>query len=140
MPERIWTLAKAFAHFGATATNGRWAWSARNADGTTIVLTLWDDEIDDDGATVTADFFNRWNLPVWRDRLGNRDRIKNLRLARDCAGGLFRVVMVTAKDPQALTRSIIRRYPHPTLVMKLLDGSDGLNEVTGEFRAVSVSR
>jgi hypothetical protein len=134
--EQIWTLVKAFDHFGATAANARWAWSARNADGTTIVLTLWDDEIDDDGTTVTADFFNRPNLPVWKDRLGNRDRIKNLRLARDCAGGLFRVVIVTAKDPRAVPRSIIRRCPHPTLVMRL----DRLNETTGEFRAVSVER
>jgi hypothetical protein len=44
--------------------------------------------------------------------------------------------MITPKDPTARPRSIARRYPHPTLVMKLID----LDETTGEFRAESVSR
>jgi hypothetical protein len=134
--DQRWTLRDAFAYFGAKATNPRSSWSARSADGATIVLTLWEDGIEDDGKTVVANSFNRPNLPVWKDRAGNRDRIKNLRLARDNAGGLFRVVMVTAKDPTAEPRTTQRRYPHPTLVMHL----EELNETTGEFRATSVAR
>jgi hypothetical protein len=131
-----WLLRDAFAYFGAKAANPRSSWSARSGDGTTIVLTLWDDEIEDDGKTVTTDSFNSPTLPIWRNRAGNRDRIKNLRLAQENAEGLFRVVIVTARDLTAEPRAILRRYPHPTLVMHL----DELNETTGEFRATSVTR
>jgi hypothetical protein len=36
-------LAEAFAHFGAAGKNQRWSWSARSADGRTVVLTVWKD-------------------------------------------------------------------------------------------------
>src|ERR1019366_2706519 len=42
MPKK-WGLAEAFAHFGATGRNQRWSWSARSADGKTVVITLWRD-------------------------------------------------------------------------------------------------
>lgn len=132
-----WTLGRAFAFFGGAAgRNPRWSWSARSADGQTIVLTLWEDEITDDGHTVIADFFGHRNLHIWTDKPGNRERIDNLIWARDHCDGLFRVVMVRAEDTQALPRSIASLYPHQTLVMKLVE----LDEGTGEFRAESVRR
>jgi len=39
-----WTRADAFAYFGAQGKNPRWSWSARSADGKTVVLTMWQDE------------------------------------------------------------------------------------------------
>jgi hypothetical protein len=133
---RNWTLADAFAYDGAIARNSRWGRSARSPDGRTVVITLWDDEIDDDGNTVVADMFGHERLHLWKHKLGNRDRIKNLVWARDRCDRLFRVVMVTAKDSKASPRSIAKLYPHKTLVMKLVR----LDENTGEFRAESVSR
>jgi hypothetical protein len=131
-----WTLTKAFAFFyGVRARNPLWGWSARSPDGRTVVITLWEDEITRDGNTVIADMFGHERLHLWTDKLGNRDRIKNLVWARDRCDGLFRVVMTVAKDTKARPRAIAKCYPHKTLVMKLIK----LNENTGEFRAESVS-
>ena len=128
-----WTLANAFADFdGARARNPRWAWSARSPDGRTVVITHWEDRISDDGNTVT--YYDPGETR--RLRHGNKDRIKNLIWARDNCDGLFRVVMVAAKDTKARPRSTAKRYPEKTLVMKLIS----LDEHTGEFRAESVSR
>jgi hypothetical protein len=132
-----WTKGSAFAYFdGATARNSRWGWSGRSPDGRTVVITLWKDEIHDDGKTVVADMFGHERLHLWTDKPGNRGRIKDLAWARDRCDGLFRVVMTVAKDAKASPRSIAKCYPHKTLVMKLIR----LNERTGEFRAESVSR
>ena len=129
-----WTLTKAFAYFdGAKARNPRWSWSARSADGRTVVVTLWKDSICDDGRTVTVDAFDDGSgrLRLWKDAQGNRDRIQNLVWARDHCDGLFRVVLVVAKDTAAVPRAIDERYPDPNLVMKLIR----LNEDTGELLA-----
>ena len=39
-----WKVIEAFAHLGAETKNS-YAWSAQSADGTTTVITLWQDEI-----------------------------------------------------------------------------------------------
>lgn len=139
MAQRM-TLTDAFAYFdGAKARNPRWSWSARSPDGRTVVLSLWEDDIRDDGTTFRVDMFGQGQRRQWPSRLGNKERIDNLIHARDHCGGLFRVVMVTAKDgipPPRSTGSIGRRFPHPRLTMKLID----LDETTGEFRAESVNR
>jgi hypothetical protein len=129
-----WTLTRAFAHFeGAVARNPRWSWSARSPDGETVVLTLWEDKITHEDGGPTINCFGD-DAHLWKDTLGNKDRTKNLIHARDHCDGLFRVVMVVAKDIKAVPRSIAKRYPHPTLVMKLIK----LDERTGEFSAKSV--
>jgi len=126
------TLEKSFAHFdGAVARNPRWSWSARSPNGETVVITLWEDEISDDGHTITADLYNHKDLDLWKDLPGNRARIEDLKWARENCDGEFRVVKLVAKDIAAFPRSIARRYPDPKLVMKLIR----LNEETGEFRA-----
>jgi hypothetical protein len=83
--------------------------------------------------------FGQGQRRQWPNRLGNQERTKNLIHARDHCGGLFRVVVITPKEgkaPPRSTGSISTRYPHRTLIMKLID----LDETTGEFRAESVSR
>ncbi len=128
-----WTLRDAFAHFdGARARNPRWAWSARSPDGRTVVVTLWKDQISDDGNAVIAHYGGE----TGKLRLGNKDRVENLIWARERCDGLFRAVMIVAKDIKARPRSIAKCYPEKTLVMKLIS----LDEHTGEFRAESVSR
>ena len=131
------TLRAAFAYFnGARGRNPRWSWSARSPDSRTVVLTLWEDDIREDGSTIRIDTFSHGRGRQWQDKPGNKERIENLICARNHCGGLFRVVMITAKDPTARPRSIAKRYAHPTLVMKLTD----LDETTGDFRAESVAR
>lgn len=132
MVNQRWTKKSAFAHFGAKATNSRWGWSARNEDGTTVVLTVWDDEFDPDEPNAKIDMFGHRNLRRWQHALGNKDRIKHLKLARDNCGALFHIVVATARDVNASPRSTRRVRPHPR-VMRLTE----LNEETGEFRAVS---
>jgi len=127
------TLRDAFAFFdGAKGRNPRWSWSARSTNGRTVVLTLWKHDIDDDGATIRV----HWRGRPGRKRLGYKELIENLIWARDHCGGLFHIVMIVAKDPNAQPRSIAKCWPDPGLVMKLSD----LDETTGEFRAESVSR
>ena len=125
------TKTAAFAHFGAKAKNVRWGWSARSEDGATIVITVWDDEFDaDDPAAVLTEYGHK-DLEWWRNRQGNRDRIKNLAHAEDHCDGLFRIVVATAKVPTAIPRQATNFRPHPQ-VMKLFR----LDRQSGEFEAV----
>src|SRR5436190_22377556 len=86
-----WTLRASFAHFGARATNPRWAWSARSRDGKTVVMTLWTDEGDRHSSPVIWKSKGRNRM----DSLGLNDRLKNLIWARDNCNGRFRVVWTT---------------------------------------------
>jgi hypothetical protein len=127
-------LATAFKAAGVAAKNPRWSWSARSADGKVVVLTLWKDLIDYKSRPISYNSFARENLSKWINRPGNRERLENLRWARDHCRGLFRVVITTAKDVNAEPREIQEAHYQSRMVMKLLD----LNEITGEFRAVIV--
>lgn len=129
-----WTLTKAYEYFGAKPVNPRWSWSAKSSDGRVVVLTIWEDEVKILNGTMVLDVYGNPRLADWTNRIGNRERIRNLLWARDQCGGLFRVVMNRAKDINASPRSILATFPHETLVMRLTD----LNEITGEFRAESV--
>ena len=129
------TLREAFAYFdGAKARNQRWSWSARSPDSRTVVLTLWEHDIQDCGTTSRVDMFGQAQRRQWPNRLGNKERIENLAHARDHCGGLFRVVTIVAKDRSAPKRRIAKCWPEPELVMKLIE----LDDTTGEFRAESV--
>jgi len=126
-------LADCFAHFGATGKNQRWSWSARSDDGKVVVITLWQDFFDYRSHPIVYDTFGRSDLPEWNNP-GNRERLENLRWARDHCDGLFRVVITVAEDIKSSPRKIARCFPQDRMVMKLLD----LNEQTGEFRAINV--
>jgi len=127
-------LAECFRRYGAQGRNPRWSWSARSADGQIIVLTLWKDGISVTEGVTRYDSFDPTGQARWIDTPGNRERLENLKWARDNCGGFFRVVITVAKDIHAVPRSISECYPQPNLVMRITD----MNEETGEFRAVSV--
>jgi hypothetical protein len=128
---RIATLAAAFEHFGTFPRNVRWAWSAVSPDLKTVAVTLWEDMVGDDGS---VNVFGSPTLDQWQSRPGNRDRIRNLKIARDNCGGLFHVVWVKARDIHAEPRQIADRYPDDDIMMRLVN----LDEETGEFSAVRV--
>ncbi len=127
-------LAACFKRYGAQGRNPRWSWSARSEDGKTVVLTLWKDGISVSNGVPSYDSFAPEGRAAWIDTPGNRERLENLKWARDNCGGLFRVVITIAKDVHAEPRSISECYPQPNLVMRIT----AMNEETGEFRAVSV--
>ena len=128
-------LSECFAHFGAKGANPRWSWSARSEDGTVVVITLWKDRLSFDGGAIVYDDMGI-DTGAWVDRPGNRERIENLKWARDNCDGYFRAVVTVAEDISAQPRRIADCYPQPRWNMRLVD----LNESTGEFRAVHVSQ
>ncbi|SRR6266481_1665225 len=125
----------AFGAFGATVTNERWSWSAISADRNTVVLTWWKDEIRQESGHLVYDMRNHHRLDIWRDRPGNRERIRHLIHARDNCDGLFRIVWSTAADLNAVIRRTISRNPDLNILMRLVE----LNEQSGEFRAEQVN-
>lgn len=69
-----WLAVDAFKHLEAT-TNARYAWSAQSPDGSITILTLWEDEVDDDGQTVLVDFFDHPKVAVSAKHFnGSNDR------------------------------------------------------------------
>lgn len=124
-----WKAIDAFAELGAVTRNS-YAWSAQSEDKKTTVLTLWADETQDDGRVVLADHFGSPTLHIWQNSPRNKARIRHL---RDVWEGdqTFRVIMLTAKDTTANSRSTIGRWPDEHLIMHL----EAFNPETGEFRA-----
>lgn len=130
------TLADAFAYFKVKGKNPRWSWSARSEDGKTVVLTLWKDEFGrGDGKQVSYHARVREDAADWTKNPGNRERLENLKWAKEHCDGLFRVVIGIAEDVNARPRTIKECFPQKNLVMRIVD----LNEETGEFHAVSAS-
>jgi hypothetical protein len=128
------SVKDAFGYFGAVPANRQWSWSARSPDGSTVVITWWKDQETRRKGKLVYDTRNDPNLAEWRNRHGNRDRIRNLAHARDHCGGLFRIVWTKARDPNEPVRQTVERYPDETLQMRLIE----LREQTGEFLAEEV--
>ncbi len=124
---------EAYAALGAELKNDRWAWSGHSADETSVVVTLWDDKIRPVEGGIRYDIFDDPDLELWRTKRGNRERIRDLVLARDRCDGLFRVVVgrANAAGDAMLEGSLYEA--RPDLTMRLID----LDEKTGEFSAES---
>ncbi|SEP50735.1 hypothetical protein SAMN02990966_07748 [Rhodospirillales bacterium URHD0017] len=131
---RKWTRQACFQHFDALCRNPRWSWSARSADGKTVVMTMWEDEIVWKGRTATYQSLSR-NVTRKRKRPGETERLENLKWARDHCGGLVRVVMMTATNKDPYSRKIATCYPADHLIMRI----GQLDEGNGTFRAESVT-
>lgn len=127
-----WTREACFEHFGAICKNPRWSWSARSADGNTVVMTMWEDEIVWDGQKAT--YQSRARIRTHK-RPGETERLENLKWARDNCGGHVRVVRMTAQDENATPRSIATCYPDDDLILLVTE----LDETNGTFRAESIS-
>lgn len=124
-----WLAIDAFRHLGAE-TNDPYAWSAQSPDRLVTVLTLWEDEIEDDGTNVRIDFFDHPRIAVWSRKRGNVARRRHLQHIWD-GDRKFRVVVLRARDPGASPRSAIMRWPDEHLTMTLL----AFDPATGAFRA-----
>ena len=125
---------EAYAALGAVLKNERWAWSGHSADESTVVVTLWDDKLRAVPGGVRYDLFDASDRAAWRSKRGNRERIRDLALARDRCDGLFKVVVGRANEAgDAMLEGSVYE-PRFDLVMRLID----LDEATGEFSAESV--
>ena len=124
---------EAYASLGAELKNERWAWSGHSTDETTVVVTLWQDKIRAVDGGVRYDIFDDPDLESWRTKRGNRERIRDLVLARDRCDGLFRVVVGRANETGDAMLEGSLYEARPDLTMRLID----LDEKTGEFSAES---
>ena len=124
---------EAYASLGAELKNERWAWSGHSADETIVVVTLWDDKIRPVEGGIRYDIFDDPDLEAWRTKRGNRERIRDLVLARDRCDGLFRVVVGRANETGDAMLEGSLYEARPDLTMRLID----LDEKTGEFSAES---
>ncbi len=117
-------VGRAFAHFGTKPHNVQWSWSARSADGKTVVVTFWQDLFErKDGRLIYARPRPDAAIAV---RPGFHELMENLAWARDRCDGRFRVIVAKAKNPNADRRSIDACFPSQ-MVMKLthLDVASG---------------
>jgi len=121
---RKWTHTAAFRHFGTTPKNVQWSWSARSADGKTVVLTLWKHEFH--GRTYRSNFTSEDSDP----RLGFGELMENLKWAQEHCDSRFRAIIATARDPDAYPPSIKECYPG-RMTMRLTS----LDHKTGNFTA-----
>jgi hypothetical protein len=95
-------------------------------------MTLWRDEIGCHGDLLTYES----RAKIRSKKPSSKERLANLRWARDNCDGLVRVVIVTAKDVKAERRSIADCFPVDQLVMRITH----LDDETGAFRMESVTK
>lgn len=131
---QVQTLAGCFTHFGAVCASRRFSRSAITQDGQTVVVAIWEDEVQRDGNRIIYE-------PRYRPKLKGKSRgvdtelTANLKWARDHCGSLVRVVILTAEDVAAEPRKIMYCYPDDSLVMRITE----FDSRTRTFRAESVS-
>ena len=125
---------EAYAALGAVLKNERWAWSGHSEDETTVVVTLWDDKLREVPRGVRYDIFDDPDIETWRSKRGNRERIRDLVLARDRCDGLFRVVLGRTNPGGDAMLAGSLYEARPDITMRLID----LDESTGAFSAESV--
>lgn len=124
---------EAYAALGAVLKNERWAWSGHSADEAVVVVTLWADKLRAVPGGFRYDLFEAPDREAWRTKRGNRERIRDLVLARERCDGLFKVVVGRANEAgDAMLEGSVYEA-RPDLVMRLID----LDEATGEFSAES---
>ena len=129
----VQTLAECFAHFGAVCASRRFSKSAVTQDGQTVVVAMWEDEVQRDGDRVVYELRYKPKLKG-KVRGVDFELVANLKWARDHCFGLVRVVMVAAEDVTAEPRKITGCYPDDSLVMRIT----GFDSYTRTFRAESV--
>jgi hypothetical protein len=116
--KREWTLSGAFEHFGAVRSLRHFGGSAISADGRTVVVAMWEDEIVREGKRAT--YQSRFG-PALK---GNSKRISlqwiaHIEWAMAHCGGHINVVVLTAEDAQAHPRVIRSCCPDDGLVMQI---------------------
>jgi len=127
------TLGECFEHFGAVCASRRFSRSAVSQDGQTVVVAVWDDELQREGNRIVYETRYR---PTLKGKLRGVDSewIANIKWARTRCNSLVRVVILTAEDVAANPRAVLYCYPDDSLTMRITH----FDNRTGELRAESV--
>ena len=130
---QLQTLGECFGHFGAVCASRRFSRSAVSQDGRTVVVAVWDDELQRLGGRVVYETRYR---PTLKGKLRGVDSewIANIKWARGHCESLVRVVILTAEDAKANPRTVRYCYPDDSLIMRITH----FNGRTGELRAESL--
>jgi hypothetical protein len=130
---QLQTLGECFGHFGAVCASRRFSRSAVSRDGQTVVVAVWDDELQREGDRVVYETRYR---PTLKGKLRGVDSewIANIKWARARCESLVRVVILTAEDAKANPRKVRYCYPDDSLITRITH----FNNRTGELRAESV--
>jgi hypothetical protein len=130
---QVQSLTRCFTHFGAVCASNRFSKSAITQDGQTVVIAIWEDEVQRDGDRVIYQSRYRPALKGKSRRIES-ELMANLKWAQDHCGGLVRVVILTAEDVTAEQRKIMYCYADDSLVMHITE----LDCRSRTFRAESV--
>jgi hypothetical protein len=127
---QAWTLSTCFEHFGAARSRRHFGGSAISNDGGTVVVAMWDDEIDRQDSRVT--YQSRFGPTLkGKSQRVSQQWITHLKWAITRCNKCVRVVVLTAEDTQANPRVIRCCYPDDSLIMQITD----FDSKTGFFRA-----
>ena len=85
-----WSRSAAFRFYNAEPINPNWSWSARSADGKTVVVTLWRHEFRGPAGKMV---YARSDLGDWHEGNGSRTFFNDLVWALANCGGMVRVVV-----------------------------------------------
>jgi len=131
--KRAWTLTTCFEHFGAARSRKHFGGSAISNDGETVVVAMWEDEINrqDSQATYRSQFGPTLKGTSRKISLQWRTHLK---WAIAHCKGCVRVVVLTAEEMQANPRVIQSCYPDDGLIMRITQ----FDAKTGFFQACSV--
>jgi len=125
-------FAKSFEELGAKLGNPRADWSAISSDGKIVVISIWGDELDySDRTRPILDCRNHKDISEWSAFPGNKLRKHHIEYALNHCDGLFKVVLLRAKDPNALPREIKEAWVWPKMMGNITD----FDPKTGAFRA-----
>jgi hypothetical protein len=132
--KRVWTLSTCFEHFGAARSRRHFGGSAISHDGETVVVAMWEDEIErqDGEATYRSQFGPTLK---GKSRRISLQWITHLRWAIARCEGFIRVVVLRAEETQANPRVISSCYPDDGLIMRITH----FDAKTGFFQARAVS-
>jgi len=130
---QVQSLTRCFTHFGAVCASNRFSKSAVTQDGQTVVVAIWEDEVQRDGERVIYQSRYRPALKG-KSRRVDSELMANLKWAKEHCGGLVRVVILTAQDVTAEPRKIMYCYADDSLIMRITE----LDCRTRTFRAESV--
>lgn len=126
-----WTRTQAFLFFNTEPRNPYWSLSARSADGKTVAVTLWKDEITGSAGRMV---YERRSLGGWYQGNGSRSFFKDLNWALANCGGIVRVI-VAVRDRSASPRVRMSEcYPQKNLFMRVTH----IDPITGAFRLEQV--
>ena len=127
---------EAFAHFGIKQTNEHWSWAGIKEDKSLVVLTIWTDQRNyEQGGRFTTSTFNA-NNEIWKDHLGNKERIEIIQYCIEHLDSKFRVIWCVPADPNVFedTREVDDAIPFKKKWFRITE----FDQETGEFSSESI--